>query len=190
LAAALAIFAVIAAFAVTMIRREGGTLATHRSSTVNLPPKAPIPEATIEAEMPPVEQTYAAQQPSATSPTERLEPPAAPPPVMTDKPTAEMKSFGYDGGGKTKNAPAPVARMMSRSDILQEGELPSRYRQDFDTATYDHVDENPFLPAASNPLSTFSIDVDTASYSNIRRFINSGSLPPKDAVRVAAMITY
>ena len=109
---------------------------------------------------------------------------------MADKPAADMKSFGYDGGGKTKNAPAPVARMMSRSDILQEGELPSRYRQDFDTATYDHVDENPFLPAASNPLSTFSIDVDTASYSNIRRFINSGSLPPKDAVRVEEMINY
>ncbi|MEY2497437.1 MAG: Ca-activated chloride channel, partial [Verrucomicrobiota bacterium] len=42
----------------------------------------------------------------------------------------------------------------------------------------------------SNPLSTFSIDVDTASYSNIRRFINSGSLPPKDAVRVEEMINY
>ena len=45
-------------------------------------------------------------------------------------------------------------------------------------------------PAATNPLSTFSIDVDTASYSNVRRFINAGSLPPKDAVRVEEMINY
>ena len=71
-----------------------------------------------------------------------------------------------------------------------ETEPPSRYRQDFNTATYDRVEENPFLPAATNPLSTFSIDVDTASYANVRRFINSGSLPPKDAVRVEEMINY
>ena len=51
-------------------------------------------------------------------------------------------------------------------------------------------EENPFLAAASNPLSTFSIDVDTASYSNVRRFIESGSLPPKDAVRVEEMFNY
>ena len=65
-----------------------------------------------------------------------------------------------------------------------------RYRQDFNTATYDHIEENPFLAAASNPLSTFSIDVDTASYSNVRRFIESGALPPKDAVRVEEMLNY
>src|ERR1051326_632470 len=60
----------------------------------------------------------------------------------------------------------------------------------FNTATYDRIEENPFLEAAANPLSTFSIDVDTASYSNVRRFINEGSLPPKDAVRVEEMINY
>ncbi len=64
------------------------------------------------------------------------------------------------------------------------------YRQNFNTAAYDHIVENPFLDASSNPLSTFSIDVDTPSYSNIRRFINEGSLPPKDAVRVEEMINY
>ena len=191
LAAALAIFAVIAAFAVTMIRREDGTLVVRGPSKVNLPEKAPLPEATIEAEVPPVEQTYAYQQPSATVPEEKPEAqaePPAPPLVLADKPGVEMKS--YAGAGKTKVPAAPMMRMMSPRGALEEGELPSRYRQDFNTATYDHVDENPFLPAVSNPLSTFSIDVDTASYSNIRRFINSGSLPPKDAVRVEEMINY
>ena len=71
-----------------------------------------------------------------------------------------------------------------------EAEPPSRYRQDFNTATYDRVEENPFLPAASNPLSTFSIDVDTASYSNARRFLTQGMLPPKDAVRVEELNNY
>jgi len=60
----------------------------------------------------------------------------------------------------------------------------------FSTATYDHILENPFLDTKDNPLSTFSTDVDTASYSNVRRFINEGSLPPKDAVRVEEMINY
>ena len=83
-----------------------------------------------------------------------------------------------------------IVPLAKRGPKLSESELPGRYRQDFDTATYDHVSENPFLQAATNPLSTFSIDVDTASYSNVRRFIDSGSLPPKDAVRVEEMINY
>jgi len=60
----------------------------------------------------------------------------------------------------------------------------------FNTEAYDRVEDNPFLDVRQNPLSTFSIDVDTASYANVRRFINSGRLPPKDAVRIEAMINY
>ena len=60
----------------------------------------------------------------------------------------------------------------------------------FNTAAYDHILENPFLEAKTNPLSTFSIDVDTAAYSNVRRFLNEGHLPPKDAVRLEEMINY
>lgn len=55
---------------------------------------------------------------------------------------------------------------------------------------YAHITENGFKKATDNPLSTFSIDVDAASYSNMRRFINGGNLPPKDAVRIEEMINY
>jgi Ca-activated chloride channel family protein len=55
---------------------------------------------------------------------------------------------------------------------------------------YAEIDENPFLETRQAPLSTFSIDVDTASYSNVRRFINDGRLPPKDAVRIEEMVNY
>ncbi|HZI19596.1 MAG TPA: VWA domain-containing protein [Pyrinomonadaceae bacterium] len=55
---------------------------------------------------------------------------------------------------------------------------------------YDRIVENPFLEVSRAPLSTFSIDVDTASYSNTRRFINEGQLPPPDAVRVEELINY
>jgi Ca-activated chloride channel homolog len=58
------------------------------------------------------------------------------------------------------------------------------------TEAYDQVVENPFRPTASEPLSTFSIDVDTASYANIRRFLNQNTLPPKDAVRIEEMMNY
>ncbi len=56
--------------------------------------------------------------------------------------------------------------------------------------SYDSKEENKFLKALDKPLSTFSIDVDHASYSNIRRFLNNGQLPPKEAVRVEEMINY
>ncbi|UCE67839.1 MAG: VWA domain-containing protein [Candidatus Zixiibacteriota bacterium] len=60
----------------------------------------------------------------------------------------------------------------------------------FNTENYNAIHENEFLNAASNPLSTFSIDVDAASYSNVRRFINDNRLPPIDAVRIEEMINY
>jgi Ca-activated chloride channel family protein len=56
--------------------------------------------------------------------------------------------------------------------------------------SYKSIDENEFSDAKSNPLSTFSVDVDAASYSNVRRFINNGELPPADAVRIEEMINY
>jgi Ca-activated chloride channel family protein len=58
------------------------------------------------------------------------------------------------------------------------------------TDEFDHIEDNPFLRAAGNPLSTFSIDVDTAGYSITRYFVNGGSLPPKSAVRIEELINY
>lgn len=56
--------------------------------------------------------------------------------------------------------------------------------------TYDDVVESPFLRVADAPLSTFSIDVDTASYSNVRRMLRAGTRPPKAAVRVEELVNY
>jgi Ca-activated chloride channel family protein len=60
----------------------------------------------------------------------------------------------------------------------------------FNTETYDHIVDNKWFSAKRRPLSTFSIDVDTASYSNVRRFLNNGERPPKDAVRIEELINY
>lgn len=58
------------------------------------------------------------------------------------------------------------------------------------TETYSAINENRFTDPLNTPLSTFGIDVDAASYSNVRRFINQGQLPPPDAVRIEEMINY
>ena len=74
----------------------------------------------------------------------------------------------------------------TRSNITPS-KLPA---QEFDREGYNRIYENSYQRVSNNPLSTFGIDVDTASYSNVRRFINSGVLPPKDAVRLEELINY
>ncbi|MDQ8205304.1 VWA domain-containing protein [Pelagicoccus sp. SDUM812003] len=68
-------------------------------------------------------------------------------------------------------------------DRLVRAELPNR-------EGYSRIDETPFTSPLDSPLSTFSIDVDTASYANVRRFIDNGQLPPTDAVRIEELINY
>ncbi|EMX2343403.1 VWA domain-containing protein [Escherichia coli] len=58
------------------------------------------------------------------------------------------------------------------------------------TARYQQFDDNPVKQVAQNPLVTFSLEVDTGSYANVRRFLNQGLLPPPDAVRVEEVVNY
>lgn len=60
----------------------------------------------------------------------------------------------------------------------------------YDTREYDSMTENGFVSTADRPLSTFAADRDTASYSNIRSYIESGCLPPEGAVRIEEMLNY
>ncbi|HEY0026136.1 MAG TPA: von Willebrand factor type A domain-containing protein [Longimicrobium sp.] len=60
----------------------------------------------------------------------------------------------------------------------------------YNTEEYNHIEENVFHTAARTPLSTFAVDVDRASYSNVRRFIRDGGAPPRDAVRIEEMVNY
>ncbi len=60
----------------------------------------------------------------------------------------------------------------------------------FNTEEYNRIYDNEFKDVTQDPLSTFSIDVDTASYANVRRYIRYGQLPPKDSVRIEEMINY
>jgi len=89
---------------------------------------------------------------------------------------------------------APAQKMLydraSGNTISPHGYVDADSYDDFNTEGYDHITENKFLKVKDNPLSTFSIDVDAASYSNIRRFLNNGQLPPAGAVRIEEMVNY
>ncbi len=68
--------------------------------------------------------------------------------------------------------------------------VPGEAQPGFNTESYSPLAENPFFRVTDTPVSTFSIDVDTASYAVVRRFLQSGSLPPRDAVRIEELINY
>jgi Ca-activated chloride channel family protein len=85
---------------------------------------------------------------------------------------------------QARRSPAAAGALMFRQD------LGGRFNPNFNTESYSRIEENVFLLAATNPLSTFSIDVDRASYANVRRFIHDGVRPPIDAVRIEEFINY
>ena len=91
-------------------------------------------------------------------------------------------------------APSSIRGASSLTALKDEKEKRTSGRRDtdpeFNTEGYDAIAENPFLTTASTPRSTFSIDVDHASYSNVRRFVNNGQRPPRDAVRLEELINY
>ena len=64
------------------------------------------------------------------------------------------------------------------------------YEPSFNTEEYDRIIENTFKDTWQNPFSTFSIDVDNASYSNVRRYLHNNMIPPRDAVRIEELINY
>lgn len=99
--------------------------------------------------------------------------------VTADGVERESKALGYSISAPHKSMKGKVQGVHT-------------YYQPVETNTEDYaeINENQFRNPYSNPYSTFSIDVDVASYSNVRRFLNMGQMPPKDAVRVEEMINY
>src|SRR5262245_18452865 len=87
-------------------------------------------------------------------------------------------------------APPALAQRYPAQGQGQAGQASSIADGELSTEEYGRISENEFRDTVENPLSTFSIDVDTASYSLVRRFLNDGQLPPADAVRIEELINY
>ena len=98
----------------------------------------------------------------------------APPPPPPPPPSAPPPAVAGAVMGRSMSGPMPV-------QAAPEPEFRDQY---------EDVESNPVKLTSEEPVSTFSIDVDTASYANVRRFLKGGTLPPKDAVRIEELINY
>ena len=110
--------------------------------------------------------------------------------MVQDNPTLdEVVVMGYGRVAKknTANMMTASAALASQTQGLY---IRGGYIPDQNQESYQKIKENKFINPMKEPLSTFAADVDAASYSNIRRFINAGNLPDKDAIRVEEMINY
>jgi autotransporter-associated beta strand protein len=94
----------------------------------------------------------------------------------------------YVGGTVVMPAPAGVPSASRFGNEFMDSD--SEARGDRSQESYTQITENALKSVMSEPLSTFSIDVDTASYANVRRFLNQNSVPPRDAVRIEELINY
>ncbi len=106
------------------------------------------------------------------APDQFAPPPPPPPPVPLQTEAGRSRAaIGGVVGNYAQTAPQPMPG-------------------DVDRENYQDTDVNPVHMVATDPVSTFSIDVDSASYSNVRRMLNAGRLPPQDAVRTEELINY
>ncbi|MGH9241424.1 MAG: YfbK domain-containing protein [Vicinamibacterales bacterium] len=134
--------------------------------------------------------------------------------ALTPAPAATPGAGGGRGGGGRSGGPVfrggsdaqNQGRVMAGGQAVGigggvvggvAGGAPSRVSDTFErprpsatNESYARTGENPFVRASQEPLATFSIDVDTASFSNIRRFLDQNQMPPQDAVRIEELVNY
>ncbi len=96
----------------------------------------------------------------------------------------------YFGCGSSREKNEMMDNRVMQLPVQRELTPLDESSRNFNTEEYNAIQENEFKDALHNPLSTFSIDVDKASYSNVRRFLSQNQMPPKDAVRIEEMVNY
>lgn len=124
------------------------------------------------------------QKPEAAEP-----PPAPPPPAAMSAPSPAADAAAAQAMSERRFAAesmARSARMMAVMPPSHSAPMPPPEARE----RYEKLAANPVQRVAENPVSTLSVDVDTGSYANVRRFLREGQLPPKDAVRAEELINY
>lgn len=173
---------------------EAGTTAAP-ASPVTAPAPPPLPGTEPSRPAPAAPVTRAADTAGAlTAPA----PPAAP----VQRTLTESEAYP---SGAAKSAPADSLYGAQSLNLQRDRSFPevsrsaeafaleeeaAADRAAFSNEEYQRIDENRFFLTREDPLSTFSIDVDTASYANVRRFLRQGSLPYPDAVRIEELVNY
>jgi autotransporter-associated beta strand protein len=172
-----------------MQRSAGGTVTfgggyvtlSGATSTTAVPAAAPTPTFNSTANGPAVQgksavRTFMAANAAITSDAS----PAPIPWALVSNPQPDTRYFASVGD---------VAGYTTK-DMAQKQEAPTLRRDNVSGESYAHIIENELKDVAREPLSTLSIDVDTASYANVRRFLNQGMVPPPDAVRIEELVNY
>jgi Ca-activated chloride channel family protein len=134
-----------------------------------------------------LENIVAADAPTADRATSVTSAPATAPVGI-----AAGKTFQRGVAGGVAIAAPGVAQRRAVAPSLgyPHPRYPRAWPDSANTEGYDPISENPFRSPRVAPLSTFSVDVDRASYTNVRRFLTRGSLPPRDAVRIEELVNY
>ncbi len=178
-------------------------IATPPESTIEIMPEADVPtiaESTapdgrtdLQGQAVPLPQVVMPEPmaPMADSAMESTAPLAAPRTRQERSvmPAPEMEGTGANTLGKSAGADA-LGGMSAAESAMPMGARDLQIQQEPDTEAFANEAPNPVKVTAEEPVSTFSIDVDTASYSVVRNSLNMGQLPPPDAVRVEEMVNY
>ena len=185
---------------------RGGARTPGQAQTVITNDERPAPQDSADKDAPASAPALATAQPP-TAVQEIAAEPAAPPPAeeaKSDDSVAERsrpakraaaapvriqgglgvlsaRGYGMGGGGLGAVSSGKGAIAVAPAMAAE---------QEFNREAYAHVAESDFINVHDQALSTFSIDVDTASYSNVRRFLRDGQLPPADAVRIEELVNY
>lgn len=156
------------------------------SQTVAEAPPPPPVSPQLSVPPPPAELHVAPSTPLAPVPP-------APRKVAADaqRERAAPAAKGEVAESRPASPPSPVmAQSLASTHAYAPPHVSLPPPREPDTAKYTAVSDNPWQRVAEQPVSTFSASVDTGSYANVRRFINRGQLPPKDAVRVEELVNY
>jgi Ca-activated chloride channel family protein len=179
---------------------ETGGASVNAAPAQGTPPNGALAESiAVTAPAPPVDVQSARQLNSLLTLTPQ--PPQAAPAPPVGAPGGRGGRAGGGGGGGRGAAGGPnQGRVMVDGQMINAGgaagvragvsDSVSRIGPRTANESYARTDENPFVRASEEPLATFSIDVDTASFSNVRRFLNQNQMPPRDAVRIEELINY
>jgi Ca-activated chloride channel family protein len=178
----------------TAMRRDvqtSGATATRAKGEEGMLGARPADEKNVPAVVEPMRQMEQAETPTGASKPKTAA--SAAPKADALKEVAIFGMVGLSGAGMAQSYGSGHGRLggvhLARPAATATA-APLTVSPEFNTEAYKKITDNPFRLVSEAPLSTFSVDVDTASYSNMRRFVVEGHKPPADAIRVEEWVNY
>lgn len=170
--------------------KKGGQAITNSDKNGRFTLNVPNGPLTLEAIAPNYETTTLKITAGQSSIVINMQPIALAVPVANEPALREVVVTGYASVAAAPAGEKAASMAIAHGNVKRRAYISQAPIGRSNTEDYSPINENSFHATTDQPLSTFSIDVDRASYSNVRRFLNQGVQPPQDAVRVEEMINY